>query len=142
MRTLLEAEDLLLECQGLVRFAHWITPVFMPKRFDTQFYLVEAPADQLALHDGREAVDSIWTTVNDAITDQREGRRTIIFPTLAQLQKLGRSQTVSEAMLAARSETIVTVLPELKKREDGTMMLVLPADAGYDIVEAPVDNIG
>jgi 8-oxo-dGTP pyrophosphatase MutT (NUDIX family) len=142
MRTLLEAEDLLLECQGLVRFAHWITPVFMPKRFDTEFYLVEAPADQLALHDGREAVDSIWTTVNDAIADQREGRRTIIFPTLAQLQKLGRSQTVSEAIQAARSGTIVTVLPELKKRQDGTMMLVLPADAGYDIVEAPVDNIG
>ena len=115
MRTLLEAEDLLLECKGLVRFAHWITPVFMPKRFDTEFYLVAAPADQLALHDGREAVDSIWTTVNDAIADQREGRRTIIFPTLAQLQKLGRSQTVFEAIQAARSETIVTVLPNSRR---------------------------
>ena len=142
LRVLLESEDLELSCHHLVPFAHWITPLFMPKRFDTHFYLVKAPADQLALHDGRETVDSLWTTVDDALADQREGRRTIIFPTLAQLQKLGRSTTVADALAAAQGAPIVTVLPRVKKADDGTPILVLPADAGYDIVEAPVDNIG
>ena len=80
--------------------------------------------------------------MDDALADQREGRRTIIFPTLAQLQKLGRSTTVAEALAAAQSAPVVTVLPRVKKAGDGTPMLVLPADAGYDIVEAPVENIG
>lgn len=138
---MLEAEDLSLRCQDLVTFAHWITPLFMPKRFDTYFYLVEAPADQVALHDGRESVDSVWTTVHGAIEDQEAGRRTIIFPTLAQLQKLGRSHTVSEAMAVTREHPVVTVLPELKKGPDGKPVLVLPTNAGYEITEAPVGNI-
>lgn len=142
MGDLLEAEDLELACHHLVPFAHWVTPLFMPKRFDTYFYLVEAPEDQLALHDGRETVDSLWTTVETAVADQREGRRTIIFPTLAQIQRLGRSSTVAEAVAAARNTPVVTVLPQIKKAADGTPTLVLPPDAGYDIVEAPVDNIG
>ena len=42
---------------ALVPFAHWITPDFVPKRFDTHFFLALAPADQALVHDGREAVD-------------------------------------------------------------------------------------
>ena len=59
---LARAEDLELACDLLVPFAHWITPEFMPKRFDTWFFLVDAPADQVAVHDGHESVDSLWIT--------------------------------------------------------------------------------
>jgi len=43
---MLEAENLELACEELVPFAHWITPTFVPKRFDTYFYLavVRIPA--------------------------------------------------------------------------------------------------
>lgn len=51
------AEDLELALAALVPFAHWITPPILPKRFDTHFYIVAAPADQLALHDGSELVE-------------------------------------------------------------------------------------
>ncbi len=44
----------------LVPFAHWITPEFEPRRFDTYFFLVAAPAGQMPRHDGREAVDHEW----------------------------------------------------------------------------------
>ena len=32
----------------------------MPKRFDTHFYIAEAPSDQVLAHDGHESVDSVW----------------------------------------------------------------------------------
>ena len=54
------AEELELACDLLVPFAHWVTPEIVPKRFDTHFFLVAAPPDQLALHDGGESVDSVW----------------------------------------------------------------------------------
>ncbi|MGH7210556.1 MAG: NUDIX hydrolase, partial [Acetobacteraceae bacterium] len=57
---LLDAENLELATELLTPFAHWITPPMMPKRFDTHFFLVPAPADQLAVHDGAESVDSVW----------------------------------------------------------------------------------
>ncbi len=143
-RTLLEFvrdEQLRLACDALVHFAHWITPVFMPKRFDTHFYLAKAPADQLALHDGHESVDSVWTTVDDAVDAEAKGERTIIFPTLVNLKKLGRNHRVDDAFAAARAKPIVTVLPEVHKNDAGEAMLTLPAEADYDIVEAPLDAL-
>lgn len=138
---LLEREELELLCDRFVHFAHWITPLFMPKRFETHFYLAEAPCDQAALHDGSEGVDSLWLTVDEADAQQRAGHRKIIFPTLAQLQKLGRSRSVEEALEAARREAVVTVLPELSEDPEGRPCLRLPEAAGYPISVAPLENI-
>jgi 8-oxo-dGTP pyrophosphatase MutT (NUDIX family) len=40
-------ENLRLACDVLIPFAHWVTPTFMPKRFDTYFYLAATPVGQL-----------------------------------------------------------------------------------------------
>ena len=39
----LQNEQLVLACDELTHFAHWITPPMMPKRFDTHFYLAIPP---------------------------------------------------------------------------------------------------
>jgi 8-oxo-dGTP pyrophosphatase MutT (NUDIX family) len=140
MPEIAEQEDLELACDRLVPFAHWITPLFMPKRFDTWFFLVEAPPDHVAVHDGHESVDSLWITPADADTERSAGRRSIIFPTLLNLRKLGRASSVADAFAAARREPIVTVLPRVEKRGD-TPTMVLPADAGYEVVEAPMSEV-
>jgi len=133
-------EDLELACDALVPFAHWITPEFMPKRFDTHFYLVAAPPDQAAAHDGRESVDSLWIAVDRAIEDARAKRRSIIFPTLRNLVKLGRSRSVGEALERARREPIVTVLPAVGRGANGPVIRI-PREAGYDLDEAPIDEL-
>lgn len=130
----LERENLRLACDTLVHFAHWVTPQMMPKRFDTHFFLAAAPADHLAVHDGHESVDSVWITPGDAIADARAGKRTVIFPTLRNVEKLGTSATVADALAAAAQSTPVTVLPWMDKREDGTW-LCIPEEAGYEISE-------
>jgi hypothetical protein len=140
LREIVEQENLRLANDLLVHFAHWITPLFMPKRFDTHFYLVAAPADQLAVHDGGESVDSVWTSPAAAEAERAAGRRTIIFPTLMQVRKLGRSASVAEAIAAARSAPVVSVLPQVEER-GGEKMLVIPAEAGYDVTSAPLADL-
>ncbi len=135
-----EAEDLELACDLLVPFAHWITPTFMPKRFDTWFFLVAAPPDHVALHDGRESVDSVWTTPGAALAAAERGERTIIFPTLMNLKKLARSERVEDALAAARAEPVVTVFPRMARTEAGTVMRI-PAEAGYGISEVPAERL-
>lgn len=130
----LQTQALTLANDQLVHFAHWITPEMMPKRFDTHFYLATAPADQLAVHDGYESVDSVWIRPQQAITDAQNGARTIIFPTLRNLEKLARHDTVADALHAAQAETTVTVLPWMERRDDGTY-LCIPNNAGYDHCE-------
>jgi 8-oxo-dGTP pyrophosphatase MutT (NUDIX family) len=138
---LAEREDLELACDTLVPFAHWITPEFMPKRFDTWFFLVAAPPDQVAVHDGHESVDSVWIRPEDAAAEAESGRRTIIFPTLLNVKKLGRSKTVADAIAAARRDPIVTVLPKVADTDRGRMLRI-PVEAGYDVSEEPIESVG
>ncbi|MGQ0697197.1 MAG: NUDIX hydrolase [Panacagrimonas sp.] len=131
---MLDTENLILACEELVPFAHWITPTFMPKRFDTYFYLAVAPPEQIALHDGREMVDSVWLSPADALTQAEAGNRTIVPATLINIRKLGFSSNVGAALSAARAEPVVTVLPEVVERPGGKMLRI-PAEAGYRITE-------
>ena len=125
MLEFVEAEDLELALDKLVFYAHWVTPEFMPKRFDTFFFLVDAPTDQLAVHDGSESVDSLWTTIPNALELEKTGQRTIIFPTLENIKKLGRSSTVDEALATAAASPIVTVLPRTEKDAEGNLKIVV-----------------
>lgn len=140
MADMAEAEGLELALDLMVPFAHWITPPHMPKRFDTFFLLAPAPVDQVAEHDGRESVDSVWIRPEDAIADAEAERRTVIFPTRMNLMKLARSATVGEALARARSQPVVPVLPTVERVPGGRIMRI-PAEAGYGASEIHLTEI-
>ena len=128
--TMLALRGLVPDVLGLAHFAHWITPVPVPKRFDTHFFLAAAPADQDALHDGREAVDSVWIRPRDALAAAEAGLRKVVFPTRMNLTKLARHDSVADAFAAARATPVVTVLPEQRMTREGRVLRI-PAAAGY-----------
>ena len=130
----LKTEQLVLACDTLTHFAHWITPEMMPKRFDTHFYLAVAPADHVALHDGYESVDSVWISPADAVAEAAAGTKTVIFPTLRNLEKLGNSTSPKSAIETALASEVVPVLPWTEQREDGNY-LCIPEPAGYAVNE-------
>tara|TARA_R110002073_G_scaffold6938_2_gene40167 strand:+ start:11345 stop:12121 length:777 start_codon:yes stop_codon:yes gene_type:complete len=135
----LEKEDLILACDTLVPFAHWVTPERMPKRFDTHFYLAIAPEDHLAIHDGHESVDSVWISPEDVLTGAQDGKYTVIFPTRLNVEMLNTSDTVEGAIQDANDRQIVTVLPWMEQREDGNY-ICLPAEAGYAVTAEKMDT--
>lgn len=134
------AEDLVLALDALVLFAHWITPAFMPRRFDTHFYLVAVPRDQAAAHDGGESVDSLWIAPARALEEAEAGRLSILFPTRMQLAKLARARGVADALARARASRVVPVLPTVGRGADGPVIRI-PAEADYDLTEAPLDDV-
>lgn len=138
---MLANEGLRLAADLLTPFAHWITPNMMPKRFDTRFYVAVAPEDHLAVHDGRESVDSVWIKPADALQEALEGKRTIIFPTRVNVQKLGRHGSAADAIAAARKSNIVTVEPKVTKNDAGEPVLRIPIEADYDVTEEPLSNV-
>ena len=138
---LAETEDLVLACDLLVPFAHWITPETQPKRFDTHFFLAGAPPAQGARHDGHESVASVWITPRALVEAADAGRWYVMFPTRVNAVKFGRSATVREALAAARAAPVVTVMPRGEK-VDGGRRLRIPAEAGYGFTEAFVDRRG
>jgi 8-oxo-dGTP pyrophosphatase MutT (NUDIX family) len=124
----------------LTHFAHWITPANQPKRYDTHFYLAAAPAEHLAVHDGGEAVDSVWIAPRQALADTISGRFKLVFATQMNLMKLAKYKTVSEAISAARDAAVVTVLPEVSKIDETRRLLRIPLEAGYGAAEFMVNN--
>ncbi len=135
----LGSEGLLPAPDLLMHFAHWITPSNQPKRYDTSFFLAEAPPEHLAAHDGWEAVDSIWITPAQALADTEAGKYKLVFATAKNLEKLSRSHTVKEAMDTARVSTVVTVQPKGTKLEGSKRLLRIPEEAGYGGSEFIVD---
>ncbi|WP_300781321.1 NUDIX hydrolase [Enhydrobacter sp.] len=127
---LVEAETLELATDLMTPFAHWITPTFAPKRFDTWFFLAEAPQDQVALHDGSESVDSVWIGASEAIAEAKAGKRTLVHATLKNLELLAEGRTVVGAISQATERKIVTVQPWVETR-DGKRFLHIPEGAGY-----------
>jgi len=128
--------DVKLDLGALTVFAHWVTPVFMPKRFDTWFYVVKAPDDQLAACDGHETVDAEWISPGEAVHLALTGEKNVIFPTRMNLQLLAEAHDADDAIARASSRRIVTVQPQIQERPDGRF-LVLPSDAGYGEVAEP-----
>lgn len=128
---ILAAENLVLAPETMVPFAHWITPEHVPKRFDTHFFLAAAPTDQVALHDGEEAVDSVWITPASAIEGTKTGVYKLVFPTQMNLQKLARHTLSAPAMTAARASRVVTVVPVQERASGGKRVLRLPLEADY-----------
>lgn len=135
----LASEELVPALDLMVHFAHWITPSNQPKRYDTHFFLAEAPPEHLAVHDGYEAVESIWITPAQALAETEAGRFKLVFATAKNLEKLGRSATVAEAMARARQATVVTVQPVGTRLEGSRRLLRIPAEADYGGSEFIVD---
>jgi 8-oxo-dGTP pyrophosphatase MutT (NUDIX family) len=127
---LVAASGLELATDDLVPYAHWITPVDRPKRFDTHFFLAPAAPDQVAVHDGREAVDAVWVTPQAVLGGADAGIIKLVFATRMNLVKLARSTNVANAVAAARSAKIVTVTPVIEKTSGGPFVHI-PEAAGY-----------
>jgi 8-oxo-dGTP pyrophosphatase MutT (NUDIX family) len=136
---MLKSENLVLAPESMVYFAHWITPERSAKRFDTHFFLAAAPSDQVALHDGHEAVDSVWIAPAAALQSVKTGTYELRFPTQMNLQKLGRQPTTALAMKVARESRVVSVMTKQVKAGDGMRILRLPPEADYggELFEVP-----
>jgi 8-oxo-dGTP pyrophosphatase MutT (NUDIX family) len=137
---LIREANLRLILDRLVPFAHWITPEFEPRRYDTHFFLVAAPAGQQARHDGREAVDHVWLPPQDLLQRRLRGEAKLMFPTRLNLEKLAKSSTAADAERAASAAKVVTVSPVVVER-NGARVLQIPAEADYSVVEEPLDRI-
>jgi 8-oxo-dGTP pyrophosphatase MutT (NUDIX family) len=134
------AENLELAADLMLPYSHWLTPTFMKKRFDTWFFIAEAPADQLAVHDGHESVDSVWISPSQALADLAEKKRTIIYPTRLNLMLLDQSKTVAQALDASRNRAIKPVLPWIEEA-GGRKWLKIAPETGFPMIDSPVDPV-
>lgn len=124
---ILRSEQLRLATDRLLYFGHWITPVSVPRRYDTRFFLAVAPEGQNAYHDEHETIAHRWLQPQEALDAREElGLR---FPTIKTLEQFAQCATTAGLEKELRGKRVVRpLLPRVTP--DGRTLL--PGDEGYE----------
>ncbi len=137
VRELREEASLNLEADQLRALSRWITPDFLPKRFDTWFFIAPATTFDVVV-DGGEIHEFRWTSPADALADQSAGAIELPPPTFVTLSELARCRDVVGALGELSVSEPRAFTPRICNIEGGACSLY-EGDAGYDAVdpEAP-----
>jgi 8-oxo-dGTP pyrophosphatase MutT (NUDIX family) len=135
-------EQLRLLVGNVHYFARWIAPKGAPRRYDTRFFVAAAPPGQIAAHDSGETIAEVWISPAEALAQHRRGEIEIIFPTIRNLQAIGRFATSGELLAAAAeaSSSVPTIEPRVVADGNG-VRIVLPGDEDFEAMP-PTDGAG
>jgi 8-oxo-dGTP pyrophosphatase MutT (NUDIX family) len=114
-----EETGVVLDPARLRPWAHWVTPEFEPRRYDTHFFVAELPVTQRARDLSGETDRAEWTSPAAALAAQRDGRIALMPPTLSILLELADSGSIAEIRRLAEGRVVSKVLPELQRTDDG-----------------------
>jgi 8-oxo-dGTP pyrophosphatase MutT (NUDIX family) len=114
---------LVLRTDLLAAWAHWITPEFEPRRYDTRFFLASMPAGQRTRDVSGEADHVTWMRPSDALARVDAGQMEMLPPTSVTLRELSGYTGVDDAIAAAGARVITTILPGVR-RVDGELYFV------------------
>jgi len=138
--SLLEAHGLEIDPQALTAFARWCPNFRETRRFDTLFFLAEAPAgDAEPTVSEQEAVRAFWASASDILAEIDAGRAHAIFPTRRNLERLARFGSIAEARADAALHPVRKITPWVEER-DGARHVCIPDDAGYPVTSEPLET--
>jgi 8-oxo-dGTP pyrophosphatase MutT (NUDIX family) len=124
MLDVLDAAGVGLDLSRMLYFAHWITPVVEPRRYDTRFFIAALPDGARAQADPREMSDAAWLSPADALRRFGEGLLPMVFPTLRTLEALDGFANVEEVLAHFRGREVKAILPRLVRTDDGVGIVV------------------
>ncbi|HXI13111.1 MAG TPA: molybdenum cofactor biosynthesis protein MoaE [Thermoanaerobaculia bacterium] len=117
---------LALPVEQLTWTARWITPVGVPKRFDTYFFLASVSRDLIATADGEEGVDVLWIAPSEALERHERGELSLMFPTIRNLGAIAHFDSSHALITSTEGIEIRTMRPVLIVEGD-RKRIVLPS---------------
>lgn len=124
-----------LATSALLPWSHWVTPLGLPKRFDTLFFVVEAPAAQEPSVDEGETTTLAWVHPPAALAAHARGEFPMEFATVATVRSLAPFAARGAAALAAHARaqrSLPPLHPRLHLGDGGRIAILLPGEPGYD----------
>lgn len=117
-------------------WARWVTPIDLPRRFDTRFFIAVAPPGQGPTVDGSEIVDASWVTPAAALASHARTGLGLAMATLTLLGELARHADVASLLAGAGSASpIEAVHPRRALGPGGSLRHLRRGDAAYAQVQ-------
>ncbi|MGA8852497.1 MAG: NUDIX hydrolase [Aeromicrobium sp.] len=117
----LTARGLVLRADLLGAWAHWITPAFEPRRYDTRFFVAALPTGQRVGTMSREADHARWAPLRGVLAAIDAGEAAMMPPTMATCREVAR-HTAASIVEASACRTFDTVVPRVVEI-DGELFL-------------------
>ena len=137
---LLEQRGLALDLAALTPFARWCPNFRETRRFDTLFFLAEAPANAPEpVVSEHEAERAFWASAAEILDQIEAGRAHAIFPTRRNLERLARFGSIAEARADAARHPVTRITPWVEER-DGSPHVCIPEDIGYPVTAEPLET--
>src|SRR5690606_34378792 len=109
------------------------TPVVRPRRYDTMFFVADAPPDQVPVHDPVETTGARWISPRAALRAAEEGKLSLVYPTIKNLERLAAFDDRAAVHAAAAAQQRLPVsLPHVVLDDHGKpLRIVGPDDPDY-----------
>jgi 8-oxo-dGTP pyrophosphatase MutT (NUDIX family) len=131
LSALIDALGFSIDFHALTPFARWCPTFKEARRFDTMFFLAEAPAGAVSAAEA-EAVRTFWATAEEVLQEADAGHARIIFPTRRNLERLALFSSIEEARADAELHPVRNIVPWIEER-DGAQWLCIPENLGYPV---------
>ena len=87
---MLESANLYIPADRVAYYGHWITAPGRSRRFDTRFFVAQAPEGQQGSHDAAEALHHVWIRPQAALERGSRGEIELVPATQHTLRDMGR----------------------------------------------------
>jgi 8-oxo-dGTP pyrophosphatase MutT (NUDIX family) len=126
---MLIGRGLVLRSDLLRARAHWITPEFEPKRYDTRIFAALLPVGQVADDKTSEADYADWTDPARLLEDYASGSALMLPPTLMCVEQVAAAASVAE-FLAAEVH-LAPITPVLAQVDDAVVLRCMLPSSGH-----------
>lgn len=138
---LLRALGLGLKPEALVPFARWVPSFHATRRFDTMFFIAEAPSGPWAPNAvAGECSGAFWITAAEVLERDRSGAARLIFPTRRNLERLSQHDSLAAIRADAEAHRVEPITPWLEEI-DGASFVTIPGDLGYPVVRERLEGL-
>ena len=133
--------DLRVDSDALTPFARWVPKFHAVRRFDTLFFVAEAPPGdwQPRVIEG-ECAGAYWMSAAEVLERDRNGQARLIFPTRRTLERLAQHSSFAEIRADALAHAIEPVTPWVEERE-GERFITIPSHLGFPVTQERLDGL-
>ena len=133
--------DLRVDADALTPFARWVPKFHAVRRFDTLFFVAEAPPGdwQPRVIEG-ECAGAYWMSAAEVLERDRNGQARLIFPTRRTLERLAQHSSFAEIRADALAHAIEPVTPWVEERE-GERFITIPSHLGFPVTQERLDGL-
>jgi len=139
-RRQIESGEWTLLFSRLFRWARWITPEGMQRRFDTRFFVAFLPPDQICRPDQQETTHGIWADPEEGLAGNMAAKVPLSPPTLITLYELKRFKDYQQLVDEVKTRPWGEARRPRLIRVNGESIILQPWDRQHGQEKVDIDT--